>query len=201
MNTHFVRCIEMYAIYFKPKQLNIFILISFNYYKNEELLKLEEIKFFKKEKVVINYLEDKKLELIQEQETPKHIIISNLIKSLNEYLSGKSLDLIEKIGELKIELDLNEKFPTPFSNSIIEIVKKLNRGEIITYSDIGNKIGSKAYRAIGNVLRNNPLPLIIPCHRVIKKSGDIGGFMGKIDQGWQQNLKKKLLAIERFKTF
>lgn len=191
----------MYAVYFKPKQLNIFILISFNYNTNKEILKLKEIKFFKKEKVVINYLEDKKLELIQEQETPKHIIISNLIKLLNQYLSGKSLDLIEKIDELNIELDLNEKFPTPFSNSIIEIVKKLNRGEIITYSDIGNKIGSKAYRAIGNVLRNNPLPLIIPCHRVIKKNGDIGGFMGKIDQGWQQNLKKNLLAIERFKTF
>jgi len=191
----------MYAVYFKPKQLNIFILISFNYNTNKEILKLKEIKFFKKEKVVINYQEDKKLELIQEQETPKHIIISNLIKLLNQYLSGKSLDLIEKIDELNIELDLNEKFPTPFSNSIIEIVKKLNRGEIITYSDIGNKIGSKAYRAIGNVLRNNPLPLIIPCHRVIKKNGDIGGFMGKIDQGWQQNLKKNLLAIERFKTF
>jgi len=191
----------MYAVYFKPKQLNIFILISFNYNTNKEILKLKEIKFFKKEKVVINYQEDKKLELIQEQETPKHIIISNLIKLLNQYLSGKSLDLIEKIDELNIELDLNEKFPTPFSNSIIEIVKKLKRGEIITYSDIGNKIGSKAYRAIGNVLRNNPLPLIIPCHRVIKKSGNIGGFMGKIDQGWQQNLKKKLLAIERFKTF
>jgi len=191
----------MYAIYFKPKQLNIFILISFSYYKNEEILKLKEIKFFKKEKVVINYLEEKKLELIQEQKTPKHTIISNLVKLLDEFLSGKSLDLIEKIDELNIELDLNEKFPTPFSNSIIEIVTKLNRGEIITYSDIGNKIGSKAYRAIGNVLRNNPLPLIIPCHRVIKKNGDIGGFMGKTDQGWQQNLKKNLLAIERFKTF
>ncbi len=191
----------MYAIYFKPKQLNIFILISFSYYKNEEILKLKEIKFFKKEKVVINYLEEKKLELIQEQKTPKHTIISNLVKLLDEFLSGKSLDLIEKIDELNIELDLNEKFPTPFSKSIIEIVKKLNRGEIITYSDIGNKIGSKAYRAIGNVLRNNPLPLIIPCHRVIKKNGDIGGFIGKIDQGWQQNLKKNLLAIEQFKTF
>ena len=191
----------MYAIYFKPKQLNIFILISFSYYKNEEILKLKEIKFFKKEKVVINYLEEKKLELIQEQKTPKHTIISNLVKLLDEFLSGKSLDLIEKIDELNIELDLNEKFPTPFSNSIIEIVTKLNRGEIITYSDIGNKIGSKAYRAIGNVLRNNPLPLIIPCHRVIKKNGDIGGFMGKTDQGWQQNLKKNLLAIEKFKTF
>jgi len=191
----------MDAIYFKPKQLDIIILVSFNYYKNNEILKLNEIKFFKEEEVVIHYLEKKRLELIQEQKNPKQSIVSNLIESINKYLSGESLDLIEKIDELKIELDLNEKFPTPFSNSIIEIVKKLKRGEIITYSDIGNKIGSKAYRAIGNVLRNNPLPLIIPCHRVIKKSGNIGGFMGKIDQGWQQNLKKKLLAIERFKTF
>ncbi|KKN24283.1 hypothetical protein LCGC14_0896510 [marine sediment metagenome] len=74
----------------------------------------------------------------------------------------------------------------------------LNRGEITTYSEIGNKIGSKAFRAIGNVLRGNPLPLIIPCHRVIKKNGGIGGFMGKSEQGWRQNLKKKLLEIEGF---
>ena len=78
---------------------------------------------------------------------------------------------------------------------------KLNRGEITTYSEIGNKIGSTAFRAIGNVLRRNPLPLIIPCHRVIKKNGDIGGFMGEANYSWQQNLKKGLLQIEQFSNF
>ena len=58
------------------------------------------------------------------------------------------------------------------------------------------KINSKAYRAVGGVLRNNPLPLIIPCHRVIKQDGKLGGFMGKMDKDWQTNLKRSLLKIE-----
>lgn len=78
------------------------------------------------------------------------------------------------------------------------MINNVKYGEIITYSDIGNKVVSKAYRAIGNVLRKNPLPLIIPCHRVIKKNGETGGFMGKMDNKWQQNLKMDLLKIEGF---
>ena len=76
------------------------------------------------------------------------------------------------------------------------LIENVNYGEITTYSDIGRNIGSKAYRAIGNVMKNNPLPLIIPCHRVIKKNGDLGGFMGKMDKVWQTNLKLNLLKIE-----
>ncbi len=76
------------------------------------------------------------------------------------------------------------------------LIENVNYGEITTYSDIGRNIGSKAYRAIGNVMKNNPLPLIIPCHRVIKKNGDLGGFMGKRDKEWQTNLKLNLLKIE-----
>lgn len=78
------------------------------------------------------------------------------------------------------------------------MINNVKYGEIITYSDIGNKVASKAYRAIGNVLRKNLLPLIIPCHRVIKKNGETGGFMGKMDNKWQQNLKMDLLKIEGF---
>ncbi|MCK4286394.1 MAG: MGMT family protein [Candidatus Lokiarchaeota archaeon] len=92
---------------------------------------------------------------------------------------------------------MKEKFPTAFSLSVINKLANLNRGEITTYSEIGTMIGSKAYRAIGNVLRKNPLPLIIPCHRVIKRNGEIGGFMGESDESWQQNLKRNLLEIEQ----
>ena len=47
------------------------------------------------------------------------------------------------------------------------------------------------------MLANNKTPIKIPCHRVIKKNGDIGGFMGESDRSWQRNLKKGLLDLEQ----
>ncbi|MHA2039441.1 MAG: methylated-DNA--[protein]-cysteine S-methyltransferase, partial [Promethearchaeota archaeon] len=113
------------------------------------------------------------------------------------YLSGEDVNLYDHLRDLNIELNLIEKFPTEFSLRVIKKLVNLNRGEITTYSDIGTMIDSKAYRAIGNILRKNPLPLIIPCHRVLRKNGEIGGFMGESDKSWQQNLKKSLLEIEQ----
>jgi O-6-methylguanine DNA methyltransferase len=106
------------------------------------------------------------------------------------------VNLFENLKNLNIILNLDEKFPTEFSQKVIKALVNFERGEITSYSELGRRIGSKAYRAIGNILRQNPLPLIIPCHRVIKKNGEIGGFMGESEKSWQQNIKKKLLEIE-----
>jgi len=107
--------------------------------------------------------------------------------------------LFEGIKILNIELDLKNKFKTDFSQRVVQYLLKTKPGEVTTYSEIGDKIGSKGYRAVGNILRNNPLPLIIPCHRVIRKSGDIGGFGGSTGETWETNLKKNLLELEGFK--
>ena len=45
-------------------------------------------------------------------------------------------------------------------------------------------------------MKKNQLPLIIPCHRVIKKNGAIGGYAGRFNNSWQQNLKLELLKLE-----
>ena len=66
---------------------------------------------------------------------------------------------------------------------------KIKYGERVSYGEIGERIGSKAYRAIGNACGKNPIPLIIPCHRVVGKN-NLGGFSLGIE------LKKKLLDIE-----
>lgn len=123
-----------------------------------------------------------------------------MINLFNEYFLGKDINLIQKVNKLNFDLDLNDKFSTPFSQKVIEYVMKLNRGEITTYSEIGEMIGSKGYRAVGNVLRSNPLPLIIPCHRVIRKNGEIGGFGGATKDSWETDFKKDLLQIEGYKT-
>jgi len=158
---------------------------------------LDEIKFFEKETHAIAYIKEKKLELIKEKDLTKYGNIQALQNLILSYLSGKNVNLYDNIKDLNIDLGVKKKFSTEFSQEVISNLANLDRGQITTYSEIGSRMGSKAYRAIGNILRNNPLPLIIPCHRVIKKNGDIGGFMGETNKSWQQNLKRSLLEIEQ----
>ncbi len=123
-------------------------------------------------------------------------ILSEMQRNINAYLKDGKTDLFKALKEMGITFDLDDKFNTPFSESVLKALLKIKPGEITTYSGLAKKINSKAYRAVGGVLRNNPLPLIIPCHRVIKQDGTLGGFMGKMDEDWQTNLKRSLLKIE-----
>ena len=115
---------------------------------------------------------------------------------INAYLKDGKIELFKSLKDMGISFDLDEKFKTPFSESVLKALLKIKPGEITTYSGLAKKINSKAYRAVGGILRNNPLPLVIPCHRVIKQDGTLGGFMGKMDEDWQTNLKRSLLKIE-----
>ena len=188
---------HIFSTFFKSDQLNAIILITFEYLFKEKRMKLEELKFFEKQANAIDYINKKKLDLIKEKDLANYGNIQGLHELIFNYLSGKDINIFDSLKDLNIDLNMNKKFPTAFSLSVINKLANLNRGEITTYSEIGSKIGSRAYRAIGNVLRKNPLPLIIPCHRVIKKNGEIGGFMGESDESWQQNLKRNLLEIEQ----
>lgn len=79
---------------------------------------------------------------------------------------------------------------TPFQRRVLEEVRRIPRGETVTYGEVAMRAGRpKAARAVGNVLKRNPLPLIIPCHRVVGRRG-IGGYTGGIE------LKLRLLKIE-----
>ena len=117
-------------------------------------------------------------------------------KIINAYLKDGKINLFKTLKEMGISFDLDDKFNTPFSKSILKALLKIKPGEITTYSDLAKSINSKDYRAVGGVLRNNCVPLIVPCHRVVKKDGKLGGFMGKMDKDWQTNLKRSLLKIE-----
>jgi len=115
---------------------------------------------------------------------------------INAYLKDGKINLFKTLKEMGISFDLDDKFNTPFSKSVLKALLKIKPGELTTYSDLARSINSKAYRAVGGVLRNNYLPLIVPCHRVVKKDGKLGGFMGEMDEDWQTNLKRSLLKIE-----
>lgn len=76
-------------------------------------------------------------------------------------------------------------------DQVFEIVKQIPEGKVTTYKDIADKLGTKAYRAIGQILKNNPCAPIVPCHRVIKSDGSLGGYFGsKIEE------KIKILKAE-----
>lgn len=71
-------------------------------------------------------------------------------------------------------------------------MKRIPRGKVTSYKIIAKKIDSKGYRAVGNACRRNPYPPTVPCHRVVKSNGKIGGFEGKTS-GKQIEKKIKLL--------
>ncbi len=63
-----------------------------------------------------------------------------------------------------------------FNQKCYELLSKIPKGKISTYKQIANILNTKAYRAVGNAMANNPNPIISPCHRVIKSNGYIGGY-------------------------
>ncbi|MEQ1638139.1 MAG: MGMT family protein [Methylococcales bacterium] len=81
-----------------------------------------------------------------------------------------------------------------FRNRVWTELCKIPYGTTITYAELAKNIGSAA-RAVGNACRDNPYTLVIPCHRVVAKSG-MGGYCGKI-AGDFMTIKTQLLALEK----
>ncbi|MBF0122990.1 MAG: MGMT family protein [Candidatus Omnitrophica bacterium] len=87
-----------------------------------------------------------------------------------------------------------EKTLTSFEWSVLKATLEIPFAETRTYSWVAKRIGRpKAVRAVGQALRKNPYPLIIPCHRVIKSDGVLGKYTGKDD-----GRKRELILLERF---
>ncbi len=82
-----------------------------------------------------------------------------------------------------------------FNECVYQLIKKIPKGKVTTYKIVAHKLGTKAYRAVGQALRNNKKPIIIPCHRVVNSDGKIGGYMGKI-KGKSIKKKNNLLKKE-----
>ena len=82
---------------------------------------------------------------------------------------------------------------TDFQKIVWREIRRVPKGKTITYKELAIKIGKpKAYRAVANACAKNPLLITIPCHRVIRSDGKMGGFMGK--KGIER--KKRLLKRE-----
>lgn len=108
-------------------------------------------------------------------------LISQTANEIKEYLDGN-----KKSFSIPIKIE-----GTDFQKKVWQEVLKIPYGETRSYKDIAININnSKAYRAVGTAIKNNPIPIIIPCHRVIKSNKDIGNYAYGID------IKKELLKLE-----
>ncbi|MFA5177069.1 MAG: MGMT family protein [Candidatus Omnitrophota bacterium] len=81
---------------------------------------------------------------------------------------------------------------TPFAKRVYRVILGIPLGEVRTYKWVARRAGNKnAYRAVGTILKNNPCPLIIPCHRVIKSNNILGRYR------FGAKRKKAILDLER----
>lgn len=109
-----------------------------------------------------------------------------IIQKLKRYCSG------EKVSLSDVPLDWSSF--TPFQQKVLRAAAQIPYGSADTYGGLARKIGSpRSARAVGNALAGNPFPLFIPCHRIIKSDGSVGGFSAISGT----KLKKRLLHAER----
>ena len=118
--------------------------------------------------------------------------ISNSYDSFE--LSNKYQKLAEKVcmayhgKESSFDVDVPAK--GSFRGKVLQEVAKIPYGEVKTYKQISEALDTKAYRAVGTAIGRNPLPIIIPCHRVIRSDSQVGGFFGGTE------MKKEILENE-----
>uniref|UniRef100_UPI0009FB5484 methylated-DNA--[protein]-cysteine S-methyltransferase n=1 Tax=Vaginimicrobium propionicum TaxID=1871034 RepID=UPI0009FB5484 len=105
------------------------------------------------------------------------------IKQLEEYLAGQRRNF---------DIPLALTYTTDFQRRVLTTLLAVPYGQTISYSELASEVGDpRAARAVGTALHNNPICIIVPCHRVIKADGSLGGYAGR------EGLKRHLLDLER----
>jgi O-6-methylguanine DNA methyltransferase len=119
---------------------------------------------------------------------PQDSMLAPILRELQAYLDGQQVDF----STIPIELH----GVSSFQSAVLHAARRIPYGSTRSYSLLAKEAGfPSAIRATASVMRNNPLPLLIPCHRVIRKSGSIGGYCGDA-HGEDAALKQSLLQLE-----
>ena len=101
---------------------------------------------------------------------------------LREYFAG---------ARFRFDLPLDLRRLTPFQQRVLQTTRQIPAGNVWTYRQVAQIIGKpQASRAVGQALGRNPIPIVIPCHRVVRSSGELGGYRGGLDR------KRHLLRLE-----
>ncbi len=106
-------------------------------------------------------------------------------------------ELTEYFGEGRREFECKTEFiqGTPFERQVWLALKEVPYGETRTYKWMAEKVGNpRACRAVGQALGKNPIPIVLPCHRIIESDGRLGGYSSGIE------IKRRLLEIEYYQS-
>ncbi|MEM6397585.1 MAG: methylated-DNA--[protein]-cysteine S-methyltransferase [Bacteroidota bacterium] len=118
---------------------------------------------------------------------PKNEHLNHALHQLGEYFEGQRREF---------DLTLDWIGATDFYQSVWTELQKIPYGQTSTYLAVAQKLGDrKAIRAVGQANKHNPLAIIVPCHRVIAKNGNLQGYFYGLD------FKRRLLALENPKSF
>ena len=105
-----------------------------------------------------------------------------IVDQLRAYFAGER-------RTFDVPVDLRDV--TPFQRRVLLAAAKVPAGQVVSYGEIARRIGQpRGSRAVGQALGRNPIPIVIPCHRVVAAGGGLGGYTGGLV------IKKKLLRIE-----
>ncbi len=105
------------------------------------------------------------------------------VRALERFIDGAAIP-----SDLRLDLSAG----TEFQRRVWEATRAVPWGEVVSYREVAERAGyPKAVRAVGNALGQNPVPIVVPCHRVVHFAGSIGGFSSGLD--W----KRYLLSLER----
>jgi methylated-DNA-[protein]-cysteine S-methyltransferase len=103
-------------------------------------------------------------------------------RELDEYFEGR---------RERFELPLDWSLTRGFGRKVLQATARIGFGQVSTYREVAERAGSpRAVRAAGNALGSNPMPVIVPCHRVLRTGGALGGYTGGLEK------KEYLLTLE-----
>ncbi|MBY0450288.1 MAG: methylated-DNA--[protein]-cysteine S-methyltransferase [Cyanobacteria bacterium] len=112
-------------------------------------------------------------------------------QAFQEYFSGNR----DALSEIPVDFSAQG---TPFQRSVWQTLRQIPVGETRSYQWVAGQVGSpKSSRAVGQANRVNPLPILVPCHRVVQSSGKLGGYLGQTTEDSRGLAKKQaLLSLE-----
>ena len=122
------------------------------------------------------------------------------------HLLNNSLSHIKQMSQYNFASKEEIAYPCISSKNVYDLLAKIPPGKVSTYGDIAKTLGHPgASRAIGRIIANNPNPIVVPCHRVVKSNGEIGGFMYGEDKKKEllekEGIKIENRAVKNFKEF
>ncbi|HTP21647.1 MAG TPA: methylated-DNA--[protein]-cysteine S-methyltransferase [Solirubrobacteraceae bacterium] len=132
--------------------------------------------------------EDEVLEQLATRVSPRVLRAARRVddprRELDEYFAGR---------RRQFELPVDWQLTRGFARRVLEATARIPYGGIATYKDVATEAGNaRAYRAAGNALGSNPIPIVVPCHRILHSGGGLGGYTGGLER------KRVLLGVEGY---